>query len=157
MIWFYDSYSYTSNQAKHYIMSESPRAIRYYTENGPLPESEWSEEVKQAKELLEKHKFQVLLVGAIDVVGTLNYHIKWVTELLREKKELEEKLMKKHVKTRKTQKTGIDGMTWEEYCESEMIKLDTENEKLKLDLEKQKELVRCLRIKYTGQDGSLVL
>ena len=65
-------------------------SIKYYTENGAIPEAEWSEEVNQAKALLEKHGFQVLLVGGIDMIGALNYHIKYVTELQREVKKLKE-------------------------------------------------------------------
>lgn len=77
----------------HNIMSKTGE--RLITQDRILPESEWSEEVIQAKAFLEKEGFQVLLVGRIDMVGALNYHIQYVGELQRELKQLKESAQKR--------------------------------------------------------------
>jgi hypothetical protein len=48
-----------------------------------------NEEILKAIALLEANKFQVHFNPGVDIVGSLNYNIKWVSELLSEKKELQ--------------------------------------------------------------------
>jgi hypothetical protein len=55
-----------------------------------LPEAEWSEEVNQAKALLEKEGFQVLNVGSICMIGAFNNHVHQIRGLLADKKILQE-------------------------------------------------------------------
>jgi hypothetical protein len=59
-----------------------------------LPEAEWSEEVNQAKALLEKEGFQVLNVGSINMIGAFNNHVHQIRGLLADKKILEAELAK---------------------------------------------------------------
>lgn len=49
-----------------------------------------SEEILKAIALLEANRFQVHFQPGVDIVGSLNYNIKWVSELLSEKKQLQE-------------------------------------------------------------------
>jgi len=48
-----------------------------------------NEEILKAIALLEANRFQVHFQPGVDIVGSLNYNIKWVSELLSEKKELQ--------------------------------------------------------------------
>lgn len=73
----------------------SKNGERIITQDRILPESEWSEEVNQAKAFLEKEGFQVIMCGSIDMVGAFNYHVKYISQLQRELKELKESAEKK--------------------------------------------------------------
>jgi len=77
---------------KHSIMSKNGERI--ITQDRILPESEWSEEVNQAKAFLEKEGFQVIMCGSIDMVGAFNNHVHQIRGLLAEKKILQAELAK---------------------------------------------------------------
>lgn len=63
-------------------------------------DQKWSEEIEQAKAFLEKEGFQVYNVGSVDLLGAFNYHVKYVAELQRDKKRLQEEL--EQLKAKKT-------------------------------------------------------
>lgn len=73
----------------------SSNGERIITQDRILSESEWSEEVNQAKALLEREGFQVIMCGSIDMVGAFNYHVKYIAQLQREIKQLKEDAEKK--------------------------------------------------------------
>jgi hypothetical protein len=59
-----------------------------------LPQAKWSEEVNQAKALLEREGFQVLNVGSLDMIGAFNNHVHQIRGLLDDKKILQAELAK---------------------------------------------------------------
>ena len=57
-----------------------------------LPQAEWSEEVNQAKALLEKEGFQVLNVGSIDMIGAFNNQVRQIQILQAELAKVNQKI-----------------------------------------------------------------
>lgn len=99
MIWIYDSLSYNSNDQEHqinHIMSRITDCVKddlpLYADDPRCSALMQSEEILKAIALLEANRFQVHFQPGVDIVGALNYNIKWVSELLREKKELQKQL-----------------------------------------------------------------
>lgn len=55
---------------------------------------EWSDEIKQAKALLEANEFQVIFCPSIDIVGAFNHQVKQIAEMAEKIKTLEGKIQR---------------------------------------------------------------
>lgn len=108
MIWIYDSLSYTSNDQEHQ-MSRITDCIKddlpLYADDPRCSGLLQNEEILKAIALLEANKFQVHFQPGVDIVGSLNYNIKWVSELLSEKKELQAEIEQLKTKAQKAKKS----------------------------------------------------
>ena len=69
-----------------------------------------SEQINQAKALLENEGYQVYNCASVDLIGAFNYHIKQVRELLADKKRQQEEIekLKAQLKSTAPQKDGED-------------------------------------------------